>query len=139
MEQAIHNPDEKQCLVLPKENEVADKAEWNKELADKAEEARETKKEAKARREAIKEAQALLEKAFDNNMTVEADDIEELVNAMPEEHAELLDQAEVRNGERRAVVIGKYETFQNACARLKIPLELREAVPRNSVARRILR
>ena len=55
-----------------------------------------------------------------------AEAVEVIMGSMPDEHAALLDQAEVRNGWRQGVIVGDNETFARVCKRLKMPLELND-------------
>ena len=55
-----------------------------------------------------------MQKLF-NDAVVETEDIDDLVDSLPTQHAKMLDQAEVKNGERLGVVTGNTDTFSAVC------------------------
>ena len=128
----------------PDASELSSKEKWNlstnpqrqAELAAEAEKKVEEQQQAKAQadkaeqkklKQAIDTANGILNAAFDKRVTVECGDLDELIDSLPEEHAALIDQSEVTNGERLGVISDGTLTFTRACDQLNMPFELREA------------
>ena len=104
-------------LETPRPTEVKLKDVWNKDFVDdedgpyqaKSSQTHQHQKttckdstakaDAKKRKESISKAQSLMQKMFEETEVL-VEDIDDLVDSLPKEHADLLDKAEVKNGER---------------------------------------
>ena len=70
-------------------------------------------------------AKKTIEEAVDEAWKIK--EVQVVIDSLPEEHADMFDEAEIKNGERLGVVAKKNESFTSVCKRLKLPCELTDA------------